>query len=52
MGLRHPEPKALAIRICKSEGLPQSADNDVKQEQRFMNVEPTMTPIRPADVKA
>lgn len=36
----HPDNEALAIRICKSEQLPQSADNDVNPVQKIMKVEP------------
>lgn len=38
--VHHPDNEALAIRICKSEGLPQSADNDVNPVQKIMKVEP------------
>ena len=38
--VHHPDNESLAIRICKSEGLPGSADNDINPVQKIMKVEP------------
>lgn len=38
--LHHPDNEALAIRICNSDKLPQSADNDTNPVQKIMKIDP------------